>query len=172
MALCLMLCVAGLQSCTQDNVHMPADGNGQEAWETYTATFPGQLSTTVPLMEEHLQGPVQTDMAVQVSAFHSSHSGYVCVHIPSFSINDPFVVGLLGKAIEIGAMKIGDVEYAAFPSGGGYFRNDAFEVQAGEYNVRGALYGELSASGHLTLTLSYRPGAMPFEVVSTFDTNQ
>lgn len=171
-AVCLGPCACCLVSCTQDNVHVPSDGSGQETWETYTASYPGLLSTTVPLMQEYMQGPVRTEMTVQVCRFHSAHSGYVDVRTGAFEIDDPFVTDLLGKTIAIGAMDIRDVEYAAFPSGGGYFKKDAFELQAGEYNVRGSLYGELSASGRLTLTLRYKPGTMPFEVLSEFDTNQ
>lgn len=166
------MCTLCLVSCTQDNVHMPADGNGSETWETYTASYSGVLASTVPLMEEYLQGPVRSQMTVRVSNFHSTHSGYVGIHIPQFSINDPFVVELMGKAIEIGDMEISDVQYAAFPTGGGYFRKDMIEVQAGEYTVRGSLQGELSSAGHLTLALRYKPGAMPFEVLSEFDTNE
>lgn len=170
--LCLGLCLSTLPSCTQDNVHLPADGTGQETWEPYTATYPGLLSTTVPLMQQYMQGPVETQMTLSVSHFHPSHSAYVGLHIPAFSIGDPFVTDLLGQTIEIGEMDITDVEYAAFPTGGGYLRCEAFEVQAGAYRVRGSLHGELSASGRLTLTVSYRPGTMPFDVVSEFDTNQ
>lgn len=167
-----MVCAALMQSCTQDNVHTPADGGGQEIWEVYTATYQGCLVTTVPLMQEHLQGPVQTNMCVQLSNFHSAHSGYVNVRIQPFSINDPFVTELLGKTVEIGEMDIRDVEYAAFPSGGGYLRKDVFEVQAGEYTVRGSFSGQLSVDGHLAFSLCYRPGTMPFDVVSEFETNQ
>lgn len=165
MALCAMLCL----SCTQDNVHMP-DG-GTETWETYTALYEGLMSTTVPLMEDHLEnGPVRTRMTVQVEGFHVEHSGYVSVRTPPFVIDDPFVTGLLGEPIRIGEMRIGNVEYAAFPTGGGYLKKDAFEVQAGQYLTRGELHGQLSPTGRLTLTICYRPGAMPFEVRSDFDT--
>lgn len=165
MALCAMLCF----SCTQDNVHMP-DG-GMETWETYTASYEGIMSTTVPLMEEHLQdGPVRTRMTVQVGGFHAAHSGYVCVRTQPFVIDDPFVTGLLGEPIRIGEMSIEGVEYAAFPTGGGFLKKDAFELQAGQYLTRGELHGQLSPTGRLTLTICYRPGAMPFEVRSDFDT--
>ena len=167
-----LVCALCLISCTQDNVHVPDEGNVPETWETYTASYPGILSSTVPLMEESMQGPVKSQMTIRISNFHSAHSGYVDIYIPQFSINDPFVLGLMGKAIEIGEMEIDDVEFAAFPSGGGYFRKDKFEVQAGEYTVRGSLQGELSSAGSLTFALHYKPGAMPFEVQSEFDTNQ
>ncbi len=171
-ALCLVLgasCV--LLSCTQDNVHMPEGGTGAETWETYTASYTGLLSTTVPLMQEHLQGAVLSEMTVQMGEFHSAHSGYVTLKTQAFSIDDPFVVSMLGKAIEIGAMEIQDVEYAAFPTGGGYLKKEAFDIQAGEYRTRGALHGELTPSGRLTFTIRYRPGTMPFEIVSEFDTD-
>ncbi len=172
MAMCMMLCAFGiLLSCTQDNVHMPEDGAGEETWENHTASYPGVLTTTVPLMQEHLQGAVLTVLTVQVGEFHSAHSGYVTVTTQPFSIDDPFVVEMLGKAIEIGAMEIQDVEYAAFPTGGGYLRKEAFDLQAGDYRTRGSLYGELSPTGRLTFTLRYKPGTMPFEIVSEFDTN-
>ncbi len=162
------LCIV-LSSCTQDNVHMPENGAAAETWETYTASYFGLLRTTVPLMQEYLQGPVEKEMTVKLSGFHSAHSGYVTVHVGEFYIDDPFVVNMLGRAIEIGAMEISEVEYAAFPSGGGYLRKDTFEVQAGEYRTRGSLSGEVTAEGGLKLTLSYRPGTMPFEIVSQFD---
>ncbi len=172
-ALCMVLCALGLLvSCTQDNVHMPEDVAGTEIWETYTASYPGVLTTTVPMMQEHLQGAVQTEMTVQVGEFHSAHSGYVTVTTQPFSIDDPFVISMLGKAIEIGTMEIQDVEYAAFPSGGGYLRKEAFDLQAGDYRTRGSLYGELSPTGRLSFTVRYKPGTMPFEIVSEFDTDK
>lgn len=165
-ASCLLL------SCTQDNVHMPAEETSTDTWETRTVDCPGVLATTVPLMQEYLQGTILREMTVHVDNCNTSHSGYVDVRTEAFEINDPFVTEMLGKAIEIGRMEIRDVEYAAFPTGGGYLKKDAFDVQAGEYRTRGSLYGELSSAGRLTLTLSYRPGTMPFEIVSKFETNQ
>lgn len=171
--LCQTLCVSCvLLSCTQDNIHMPADGTSTDTWGTYTVDFPGVLTTTVPLMQEYLQGAVRTEMTVHVDKFNTSHSGYVDVRTEAFEINDPFVTEMLGKAIEMGGMEISDVEYAAFPTGGGHFRKDAFEVQAGEYRTRGSLYGEFSSAGRLTITLRYRPGTMPFDIISEFETNQ
>ena len=100
-------------SCTQDNVHMPEDGASTEAWETYTQDFSGRLSTTVPLVQENLQGPVVKDMTVRLKNFHIEHSGHVIVCTEAFDVDDPFVSGLLGKDIRIGAMEIAQVEYAA-----------------------------------------------------------
>ena len=159
-----------LVSCTQDNVHMPEDGAGMEAWETYTQDFPGILSTTVPLVQEHLQGPVLKDMTIRLKDFHIEHSGHVIICTEAFDVDDPFVSTLLGKAISIGAMEIPQVEYAAYPSGGGYFRKEAFDIQAGEYRTRGSLFGEITKDGALTLTLTYRPGTMPFDIVSEYKT--
>lgn len=159
-----------LVSCTQDNVHMPEDGAGMEAWETYTQDFPGILSTTVPLVQEHLQGPVLKDMTIRLKDFHIGHSSHVIICTEAFDVDDPFVSSLLGKDIRIGAMEIQKVEYAAYPSGGGYFRKEAFDIQAGEYRTRGSLFGEITKDGALTLTLTYRPGTMPFDIVSEYKT--
>lgn len=159
-----------LVSCTQDNVHMPDDEQSTETWEVYTKDFPCHMTTTVPLVQEYLQGPVVGDMTVQVADFNTSHSGYVSIRTEAFGMNDPFVVSILGKAIEIGAMEIQKVEYAAYPSGGGYFRKEAFDIQAGEYRTRGSLFGEITKDGALTLTLAYRPGTMPFDIVSEYKT--
>ncbi len=140
-ALCLVLGASCLlMSSTLDNVHLPELGSGEDVWETSTVSYPGVLSTTVPLMQEHLQGAVRSEMTVQVGEFHSAHSGYVAVTVQAFSINDPFVTGLLGKSIDIGTMEIKEVEYAAFPTGGGYLRKEAFDLQAGEYRTLGSLY--------------------------------
>ena len=157
-----------LVSCTQDNVHMPEDGAGMETWETYTQNFPGILSTTVPLVQEHLQGPAQQDMTIRLKDFHIGHSGHVIICTEAFDVDDPFVSTLLGKDIRIGAMEIPQVEYAAYPSGGGHLKKDAFDIQAGEYRTRGSLFGEITKDGALTLTLTYRPGTMPFDIVSEF----
>lgn len=165
---CLTVAVCLLMSCTQDNVHMPEGGAGQETWETYTKLYSGVLSSTVPVMQEYLDGPVRTEMTVRVGPFHAAHSGYVTVCTQAFSIDDPFVTEMMGMPINVGEMEIKDVEYAAFPGGGGYFRKDAFDVQAGTYRTRGSLYGELSPEGQLNITLTFRPGSMPFEIVSEF----
>lgn len=164
--LLIFMCL-GCVSCTQDNVHMPE--TEVDSWETTTLTQPGHLTTTVPAVQEYLQGPIVDEMTLKVENINTQHSGYVVLCTEPFSVNDPFVVDLLKKSIEIGAMRIEGVEYAAYPSGGGYLKKDAFEVQAGEYTTRGSLYGEISKEGTLTLTLKYRPGTMPFEVVSRFE---
>lgn len=157
-----------LSSCTQDNVHMPESGTDTEQWETGTKEFSGQLITTVPVVQEHLQGPVVKKMQVCLKDFHIGHSGYVILTTEAFSVDDPFVSELLGKKIEIGAMEIPQVEYAAYPSGGGYLKKDEFDIQAGEYRTRGSLYGELTKDGTLTFTITYRPGTMPFDIISEF----
>ncbi len=168
-SLSLALCAIGiLASCTQDNVHMPEGGVEMEGWDTTTVSYSGVLSTTVPLVQEYMHGPVVLPMTVRMGEFHPSHSTYVTVSTEAFSVNDPFVVDLLSKAIDIGAMEIQNVEYAAFPTGGGYLKKEAFDIQAGDYRTRGSLQGELSAEGYLTLTLTYRPGTMPFDIVSVF----
>lgn len=158
-----------LVSCTQDNVHMPEIEQKEDAWETYTQDFPGILSTTVPLVQEHLQGPVLKDMTIRLKDFHIEHSGHVVICTEAFDVDDPFVSTLLGKAISIGAMEIPQVEYAAYPSGGGHLKHEGFGIQAGEYRTRGTLFGEIAKDGALTLTLTYRPGTMPFEIVSEFN---
>lgn len=167
---CLLLLVASvcLASCTQDNVHMPEGVADAEEWRTYTQSVSGVLVTTVPAMQEYLQGPVESAMTVSVEEFNVAHSGYVTVSLQAFAIDDPFVVDLFGKGIEIGSMSIPEVEYAAFPSGGGYLRKDAFDVMAGEYQTRGSLQGEVSSEGIVSLVLTYRPGTMPFEIRSEF----
>lgn len=157
-----------LVSCTQDNVHMPEDGAGMETWETYTQDFPGILSTTVPLVQEHLQGPVLKDMTIRLKDFHIGHSGHVIICTEAFDVDAPFVSSLLGKDIRIGAMEIPQVEYAAYPSGGGHLKHEGFDIQAGEYRTRGTLFGEITKDGALTLTMTYRPGTMPFDIVSEF----
>jgi hypothetical protein len=85
-----------------------------------------------------------------------------------FAVDDPFVVGILGMPIEIGDMVIEQVEYAAYPSGGGHLKHEGFDIQAGEYRTRGTLFGEITKDGALTLTMTYRPGTMPFDIVSEF----
>lgn len=165
---CILCLGLVLVSCTQDNVHMPDDEQSTETWEVYTKDFPCHMTTTVPLVQEYLQGPVLGNMTVQVADFNISHSGYVTIRTESFGMDDPFVVGILGKAIEIGAMEIQKVEYAAYPSGGGYLKHEGFDIQAGEYRTRGSLFGEITKDGSLTLTLTYRPGTMPFDIVSEF----
>ena len=165
---CTMCMGIMLVSCTQDNVHMPEDGAGMETWETYTQNFPGILSTTVPLVQEHLQGPAQQDMTIRLKDFHIEHSGHVIICTEAFDVDDPFVSSLLGKDIRIGAMEIPQVEYAAYPSGGGHLKHEGFDIQAGEYRTRGTLFGEITKDGALNLTLTYRPGTMPFDIVSEF----
>lgn len=155
-------------SCTQDNVHMPVGGADTGVVVTATMRFPGVMVTTVPAMEEYLEEPVTSPMTVSVGNVSVMHSGYVTVRTEAFGMHDPFIVSLMGKGIDIGAMVIEGVEYAAYPSGGGCLRKEGFDVQAGEYRTRGTLQGELSRDGSLALTLRYRPGAMPFDIVSTF----
>ena len=157
-----------LVSCTQDNLHLPDMDTGTETWETYTQDFPGRLSTPVPLVQEHLQGPVLKDMTIRLKDFHIGHSGHVIICTEAFDVDDPFVSTLLGKAISIGAMEIPQVEYAAYPTGGGHLKHEGFDIQAGEYRTRGTLFGEITKDGALTLTLTYRPGTMPFDIVSEF----
>ena len=43
-----------------------------------------------------------------------------------------------------------------------------FDVQAGEYRTRGSLEGTISKEGVLSLVMKYRPGTMPFEIVTEF----
>lgn len=165
---CILCLGLVLVSCTQDNVHMPEIEQEEEAWETYTQEFHGRLSTTVPLVQEYLEGPVLKDMTIRLKDFHIEHSGHVTLTTEAFDVDDPFVYTLLGKAISIGAMEIPQVEYAAYPSGGGYLKHEGFDIQAGEYRTRGSLFGEITKDGALTLTLTYRPGTMPFDIVSEF----
>lgn len=168
-AVFVALACAMSPSCTQDNVHLPEGGvGGSGSWTTAAMKFRGVLVTTVPAMEEYLAEPVVCGMTLTVGSVNVLHSGYVTVRTEPFGMHDPFIVSLMGKGIDIGAMEIEGVEYAAYPSGGGYLRKEGFEVQAGEYRTRGTLHGELSADGRLELTLRYRPGAMPFEIVSVF----
>lgn len=165
---CILCLGLSLVSCTQDNVHMPEIEQKEEAWETYTQEFPGRLSTTVPLVQEYLEGPVLKDMTIRLKDFHIEHSGHVVICTEAFDVDAPFVSTLLGKAISIGAMEIPQVEYAAYPSGGGHLKHEGFDIQAGEYRTRGTLFGEITKDGALTLTLTYRPGTMPFDIVSEF----
>ncbi len=168
-AVAVALACAMSPSCTQDNVHLPECGAESGSWTTGTMKFPGMLVTTVPAMEEYLEEPVVSPMAIAVGNVNVLHSGYVTVRTEPFGMHDPFIVSLMGKGIDIGAMEIEGVEYAAYPSGGGCLRKEEFEVQAGAYRTRGTLHGELSRDGVLSLTLQYRPGAMPFDIVSAFD---
>ena len=164
----VMMCCT-IISCTQDNVHMPDVEPDTQTWETYAQDFRGTFSTTVPLVQEHLQGPVVSPTVVRLEDFHIEHSGYVTLLTEAFSVNDPFVEDLLGYIVEIGQMRIEKVEYAAFPSGGGFLKKDFDNVKAGAYNTRGTLQGTISKDGHLHLTLTYRPGTMPFDIVTEFE---
>jgi OPA family sugar phosphate sensor protein UhpC-like MFS transporter len=53
-------------------------------------------------------------------------------------------------------------------AGGGYLMKKDFDVQAGEYRTRGSLEGTISREGVLSLVMKYRPGTMPFEIVTEF----
>ena len=164
---CMVLSCA-MVSCTQDNLHLPDYLPGAEQWETYSQEFPGKFSTTVPLVQEYLQGPVVCPTIVRIENFHAEHSGYVRLFTEVFSVDDPFVVDLLGMTIEIGQMRIDSVEYAAFPSGGGYLRKQFDNVKAGAYNTRGTIEGTIGKDGKLSLVMNYRPGTMPFDIVTEF----
>ena len=158
-----------LVSCTQDNMHMPDMETSAGTWETYAQDFSGEFHTTVPLVQENLQGPVVVPTKVRIENFHIEHSGHIRVLTKGFAVDDPFVVGILGMPIEIGDMVIEQVEYAAFPSGGGFLKKDFDNVKAGAYNTRGTLQGTITKDGHLHLTLTYRPGTMPFDIVTEFE---
>ena len=164
---CMVLSCA-MVSCTQDNLHLPDMDTGTETWETYAQDFSGEFHTTVPVVQEYLQGPVVVPTKVRIENFHIEHSGYVRVLTQGFAVDDPFVVGILGMPIEIGDMVIEQVEYAAFPSGGGYLIKKDFDIQAGNYRTRGSLEGTISKDGTLSLVMKYRPGTMPFEIVTEF----
>lgn len=157
-----------LVSCTQDNVHMPDMETSAGTWETYAQEFSGEFHTTVPVVQEYLQGPVVVPTKVRIENFHIEHSGYVRLLTEGFSVDDPFVVDILGMPIEIGDMLVEQVEYAAFPSGGGYVKKENFDIQAGKYRTRGSLEGTISKDGTLSLVMKYRPGTMPFEIVTEF----
>jgi hypothetical protein len=43
-----------------------------EAWETYAQDFSGEVHTTVPLVQENLQGPVITSTKVRIENSISS----------------------------------------------------------------------------------------------------
>ena len=101
---------------------------------------------------------------VRIENFHIEHSGHIRVLTKGFAVDDPFVVGILGMPIEIGDMVIEQVEYAAFPSGGGYLMKKDFDIQAGNYRTRGSLEGTISKEGTLSLVIKYYPGTMPFEI--------
>jgi hypothetical protein len=148
---------------------MPDVEPDTQTWETYAQDFRGTFSTTVPLVQEHLQGPVVSPTVVRIEDFHIEHSGYVTLLTEAFSVNDPFVEDLLGYIVEIGQMRIEKVEYAAFPSGGGFLKKDFDNVKAGAYNTRGTLQGTISKDGHLNLTMTYRPGTMPFDIITEFE---
>ena len=164
---CMVLSCA-MVSCTQDNLHLPDMDTGAETWETYAQEFRGEFHTTVPVVQEHLQGPVVVPTKVRIENFHIEHSGYIRVLTQGFAVDDPFVVSILGMPIEIGDMLIEQVEYAAFPSGGGYLMKKDFDIQAGKYRTRGSLEGTISKDGTLSLVMKYRPGTMPFEIVTEF----
>ena len=157
-----------LVSCTQDNVHMPDMETSAGTWETYAQDFSGEFHTTVPLVQENLQGPVVVPTKVRIENFHIEHSGHIRVLTKGFAVDDPFVVGILGMPIEIGDMVIEQVEYAAFPSGGGYLMKKDFDIQAGNYRTRGSLEGTISKEGTLSFVMKYYPGTMPFEIVTEF----
>ena len=163
-----MVLSCAMVSCTQDNLHLPDMDAGAETWETYAQEFRGEFHTTVPVVQEHLQGPVVVPTKVRIENFHIEHSGYIRVLTQGFAVDDPFVVSILGMPIEIGDMLIEQVEYAAYPSGGGHLKHEGFDIQAGEYRTRGTLFGEIAKDGALTLTLTYRPGTMPFDIVTEF----
>ena len=163
-----MVLSCAMVSCTQANMHMPDMETSAGTWETYAQDFSGEFHTTVPLVQEHLQGPVLKDMTIRLKDFHIGHSGHVIICTEAFDVDDPFVSSLLGKDIRIGAMEIPQVEYAAYPSGGGHLKHEGFDIQAGEYRTRGTRFGEITKDGALTLTLTYRPGTMPFDIVSEF----
>lgn len=167
-AMACMVLACTMLSCTQDNVHMPEADVDVPTWETYAQDFSGEFHTTVPLVQEHLQGPVVAQTTVRIENFHIEHSGYVRILTKAFNVDDPFVVGILGKSIEIGNMALEDVEYAAFPSGGGYFKKVDFDIQAGIYRTRGSLEGTITKDGTLSFVMTYKPGTMPFEIVTEF----
>jgi hypothetical protein len=147
---------------------MPDMETSAGTWETYAQEFSGEFHTTVPVVQEYLQGPVVVPTKVRIENFHIEHSGYVRLLTEGFSVDDPFVVDILGMPIEIGDMLVEQVEYAAFPSGGGYVKKENFDIQAGKYRTRGSLEGTISKDGTLSLVMKYRPGTMPFEIVTEF----
>lgn len=163
-----MVLSCAMVSCTQDNMHMPDMETSAGTWETYAQDFSGEFHTTVPVVQEYLQGPVVVPTKVRIENFHIEHSGHIRVLTKGFAVDDPFVVGILGMPIEIGDMVIEQVEYAAFPSGGGYMMKKDFDIQAGIYRTRGLLEGTISKEGTLSLVIKYYPGTMPFEIVTEF----
>ncbi len=70
--------------------------------------------------------------------------------------------------IEIGDMKITDVSCVRSANGDFKFESKSFDCMAGRYEIIGGTLSGTIKSGKLELTLNYKPGSMPFPVVSTF----
>lgn len=70
--------------------------------------------------------------------------------------------------IPMGDMKITGVKCTAASDGSYTFEAASFDCMSGKYEIKGgSLTGTLKAD-KLEITLSYKPGSMPFPVVSTF----
>lgn len=153
--------------CTQDNVHMP-ESEIIYVGDTATTDFPktisweGTLTSGVPQFGGFT--PVPSPNRLRLTDRTDASAGYATLTLEAFDITTP-----MGMSFSIGEMRIDSVQYATYPGGNGMFVRDDFSVQAGKYLTKGSLKGTFTAGGTVSMTMTYKPGSMPFEVVSEFE---
>ena len=154
----LAVCLSCLfmASCSDDSKH--EDVPPAVPLEVYSQ---GTITTSIPAMP--IFTPVQASNYVKISWADASRS-VATVEVGAFDIE----VEMMGRTISIGTMKVSDVACTAKADGSIEFVKDNFVCQTGDYEVKGKLSGVYS-EGKLTVTVNYKPGSMPFECQSDYE---
>lgn len=162
--------VLALAGCTQDNVHMPEQeiqyiyvGDTTQNDFPRTLEWSGSLTTSVPQLGAMFT-PATTPNTLKFTDRTGEKTGYTTLILGAFDIDVPAT----HMHFAFGEMQIDSVQYATYPSGNGMFYRDNFQVQSGQYLTKGSLKGTYGADGTVEMTISYKPGTMPFEIISQF----
>lgn len=147
-------CAATLVSCSDDDE--PATPSPQ--------TFVGELESRIPMFPDFstLDDDNATITWTDATATTCTIDlGGFDVHVDRPELPAPM-------DIEIGDMKITGVKCAKEADGSYKLEAASFDCMAGKYEIKGGSLSGTLKSGTLVLTLNYKPGSMPFPVVSTF----
>ena len=155
-AMTLLIGVLCLWSCASDNIHQP-----EPIIIPDPVTYTGDFTSWIPAIPAFKPETCENTVTLK---WQNEPLTLATLIIDEFDIH----ITMMGMSFTFGQMNITDVTCVRTTDGTMVFTNPQFECQAGQFHTTGTLSGTLSPDGTLDLTLTYKPGSMPFEVKSTF----
>lgn len=151
----MLACTVFMASCSDDD--------NQEL--LIPQTFSGKVTSVIPAFAD-FDGAVSD---VKATLTWVDAAGTTCtIDLGAFNVHIERPELPRPMDFVIGPMSITGVKSVKGADGSYTFSSESFDCVAGQYEVKGGTLEGTLKSGALQFKISYKPGSMPFQVVSTF----